>query len=141
MFNEFDEGPLEFAPTYKYDLFSDDWDTSEKARCPAWCDRVLFRGRGCKLLHYGRNETLKMSDHRPVVALIQIKTAVVDESAKDLVREDVLTKLTLTKATIAVNPVPETVTVTKLVSTCVELLIRCLIPPTCRLSCLERLEQ
>ena len=82
VFAEFDEGPLNFVPTYKYDLFSDDWDTSEKARCPAWTDRVLFKGRTCKLLKYGRNDTLKISDHRPVYALIQLELAVVDEVAK-----------------------------------------------------------
>jgi phosphatidylinositol-bisphosphatase len=36
---------LSFAPTYKYDLFSDDYDTSEKMRIPAWTDRVLWRRR------------------------------------------------------------------------------------------------
>jgi phosphatidylinositol-bisphosphatase len=40
VFQGFEEGELAFAPTYKYDLFSDDWDTSEKARTPSWTDRV-----------------------------------------------------------------------------------------------------
>ena len=43
VFQGFSEGLLDFAPTFKYDLFSDDYDTSEKARVPAWCDRVLWR--------------------------------------------------------------------------------------------------
>uniref|UniRef100_A0A287B624 Synaptojanin-1 n=2 Tax=Sus scrofa TaxID=9823 RepID=A0A287B624_PIG len=100
IFRGFLEGKVTFAPTYKYDLFSDDYDTSEKCRTPAWTDRVLWRRRkwpfdrsaedldllnasfqdGSKilytwtpgtLLHYGRAE-LKTSDHRPVVALIDI---------------------------------------------------------------------
>ena len=32
VFKGFTEGPITFMPTYKYDLFSDDYDTSEKAR-------------------------------------------------------------------------------------------------------------
>ncbi|CAH2219275.1 synaptojanin-1 isoform X1 [Pelobates cultripes] len=100
VFRGFLEGKVNFAPTYKYDLFSDDYDTSEKCRTPAWTDRVLWRRRKWPfdksaedldllnsslqegnnvpytwnpgtLLHYGRAE-LKTSDHRPVVALIEV---------------------------------------------------------------------
>ncbi|KAM9332934.1 inositol polyphosphate 5-phosphatase K [Pholidichthys leucotaenia] len=49
---EFDEGPLNFQPTYKFDRNSDTYDTSApktwlhfdgKRRKPAWTDRILWR--------------------------------------------------------------------------------------------------
>lgn len=36
VFQGFQEGPLLFRPTYKYDLHSDNYDTGEKMRIPAW---------------------------------------------------------------------------------------------------------
>ncbi|KAM6907303.1 synaptojanin-1 [Xenentodon cancila] len=45
IFRGFIEGNLDFAPTYKYDLFSEDYDTSEKCRTPAWTDRILWKRR------------------------------------------------------------------------------------------------
>lgn len=32
----YEEGPILFRPTYRYDLYSDNYDTSEKQRIPAW---------------------------------------------------------------------------------------------------------
>lgn len=32
----FEEGPLIFPPTYRYDVGTDSYDTSEKSRIPAW---------------------------------------------------------------------------------------------------------
>jgi hypothetical protein len=35
-FSGYEEGPLLFRPTYRYDLGTDTYDTSEKMRIPAW---------------------------------------------------------------------------------------------------------
>ena len=40
--SRFEEGKLNFAPTYKYDDHSVNYDSSEKARIPSWTDRVLY---------------------------------------------------------------------------------------------------
>ncbi|XP_031728559.1 inositol polyphosphate 5-phosphatase K isoform X3 [Anarrhichthys ocellatus] len=40
---EFEEGPLNFKPTYKFDRNGETYDTSGKKRKPAWTDRILWR--------------------------------------------------------------------------------------------------
>jgi hypothetical protein len=66
----FMEGPLTFAPTYKYDPRSSEYDSSEKSRVPAWCDRILWRSCVPSRVHqlnYQRYEA-NVSDHRPISA-------------------------------------------------------------------------
>jgi hypothetical protein len=63
-FVDYSEGPLTFRPTYKYDLGTDRYDTSEKMRVPAWTDRILYKGSGLHLETYYRAE-LRGSDHKP----------------------------------------------------------------------------
>jgi hypothetical protein len=62
VFQHFREAPLLFAPTYKYDAGTLVYDTSSKARAPAWCDRVLFAcsspGLQLQCLEYGRCDVL-----------------------------------------------------------------------------------
>lgn len=64
VFPGYEEGPLIFRPTYKYDLGTTRYDSSEKMRAPAWTDRVLYRGTDLDLSKYSRAE-LTGSDHRP----------------------------------------------------------------------------
>lgn len=65
-FDKYQEAPFLFEPTYKYDLFSNLYDTSKKMRTPSWCDRILiWPNEECivKQYFYNRRET-KLSDHR-----------------------------------------------------------------------------
>lgn len=68
----FEEMPITFAPTYKYDVGTDNYDTSEKKRSPAWCDRLLYRGKGrIEQVDYRRHE-VRVSDHRPVTGKFRL---------------------------------------------------------------------
>lgn len=92
-FEGYEEGALTFPPTYRYNLGTDDFDTSEKMRIPAWTgehtfwfisaphrltshhvDRVLFCGKTLDLTilpgleyrsAYSCKEELRGSDHKP----------------------------------------------------------------------------
>ena len=52
IFDGFNEGHITFPPTYKFDPGTDDWDTSEKARSPAWTDRILWKGKDIEQKFY-----------------------------------------------------------------------------------------
>ncbi|KAH7391763.1 SacI homology domain-containing protein [Pyrenochaeta sp. MPI-SDFR-AT-0127] len=84
-FPYYSEARITFPPTYKYDLNSDQFDTSEKARIPAWCDRVLRKGDNIRQIHYD-SAPLRFSDHRPVYATFQVLVQRVDEKKKDALK-------------------------------------------------------
>lgn len=83
----YNEGEIEFNPTYKYDNGTNNYDTSEKMRVPAWTDRVLYKGALSQLLEYSRAECLS-SDHRPVRALFKVRTRIIDKSKQEEIRTD-----------------------------------------------------
>jgi phosphatidylinositol-bisphosphatase len=92
VFTGFQEAPIAFAPTYKYVCGSPEYDT-EKARIPAWCDRVLWKSSDKVLnLSYRRHELLQ-SDHRPVSALFQVPVKAVVKEAKTAVLSELLQEL------------------------------------------------
>ncbi|KAJ3270169.1 hypothetical protein HDV01_000504 [Terramyces sp. JEL0728] len=87
----FQEGPLQFAPTFKYNRNSNIFDTSEKKRIPAYCDRILWRGHNVKQHFYQRLEC-KMSDHRPVASKFTAYVKSVDSKKYQVVEADVTHK-------------------------------------------------
>jgi hypothetical protein len=57
----------------------------EKARIPAWCDRILWKGSNLRQLNYNVSN-LRLSDHRPVWASFACSISVVDEARKEDLR-------------------------------------------------------
>ncbi|KAK6195875.1 hypothetical protein SNE40_001212 [Patella caerulea] len=75
IFLGFQEGRINFRPTYKYDVNSDNYDTSVKSRIPAYTDRILFRSKKknhISCLHYDSVMSVMMSDHKPVYGIYQM---------------------------------------------------------------------
>ena len=71
---DLEEGPLSFNPTYKFNINTNDYDTSKKNRTPAWCDRILWKKHNCiQQLLYDCVD-YRYSDHKPVYAYFRINT-------------------------------------------------------------------
>lgn len=83
VFEGWEEGHIDFAPTYKYAAHSDHYCCAQdkpggKRRVPAWCDRVLWYGKGMKQLSYERGES-RFSDHRQVSAIFATELEVISK--------------------------------------------------------------
>ncbi|RWR88953.1 type IV inositol polyphosphate 5-phosphatase 7-like protein [Cinnamomum micranthum f. kanehirae] len=84
VFEGWNEGRIYFPPTYKYSNNSDryvgdDLHPKEKRRTPAWCDRILWYGRGLNQLSYVRGES-RFSDHRPVYSIFTAEVELINRS-------------------------------------------------------------
>lgn len=79
-FQGWQEGPITFLPTYKYDAGSVGvFDSSEKRRAPSWCDRILWRTRRDMLAYesaIAEEEDSRKKDE-------EMKNSGLDEAGKD----------------------------------------------------------
>uniref|UniRef100_A0A0K0E459 IPPc domain-containing protein n=1 Tax=Strongyloides stercoralis TaxID=6248 RepID=A0A0K0E459_STRER len=67
---------IDFLPTYKFDVGTCRWDSSEKKRTPAWTDRILywkkFDNVNVRQLKYHSCPNVVISDHKPVIAVFEM---------------------------------------------------------------------
>mmetsp|Transcript_3071 Transcript_3071/g.8686 ORF Transcript_3071/g.8686 Transcript_3071/m.8686 type:complete len:672 (-) Transcript_3071:233-2248(-) len=81
----FEEPPITFMPTYKYEPGSDRYEMREnkKRRAPAWCDRVLWHSKRPERVgatSYVCTMGQRISDHKPVAAQFALKARRVDQT-------------------------------------------------------------
>ncbi|KAF8388653.1 hypothetical protein HHK36_027330 [Tetracentron sinense] len=93
------EALIKFPPTYKFERHRaglSGYDSSEKKRIPAWCDRILYRDSRsalvseCNLecpvvssiLQYEACMDVTGSDHKPVRCIFSVNIAHIDESIR-----------------------------------------------------------
>jgi len=77
VFRGFEEGPLNFPPTYKYQPGTEMYEQrpDKKLRAPAWCDRILWMAQEpehVRQLTYGRSERPNVSDHKAVYSTLHV---------------------------------------------------------------------
>ncbi|KAM3562283.1 hypothetical protein MY1884_001881 [Beauveria asiatica] len=80
----YSEARINFMPTYKFDVGTDTYDSSEKARIPAWTDRILRRGPNLRQLSYN-SAPLRFSDHRPVYGTFECTVSIVNERRREAI--------------------------------------------------------
>ncbi|XP_038207935.1 type II inositol 1,4,5-trisphosphate 5-phosphatase [Zerene cesonia] len=93
VFSGYYEGLISFKPTYKYDPGTDNWDSSEKHRAAAWCDRIFWKGDRITQLAYRSHPALNISDHKPVSALFSSEIKIIDEEKYRKIYEEVIKQL------------------------------------------------
>jgi inositol polyphosphate 5-phosphatase INPP5B/F len=76
-FQGFEEGHINFVPSYKYQPGTDIFDQrpEKKLRAPAWCDRILWMAqepRHVQQMTYNRAERPNCSDHKPVYSTFHV---------------------------------------------------------------------
>lgn len=107
VFEDFKEGKVKFRPTYKYAVREDKYDIitnstgqssisgsgSSKIKLPSWTDRVLWKladGESCKLLQYSCINTITLSDHKPVYAMLNAEVKRIDVKKQKQIYDSLL---------------------------------------------------
>ena len=96
VFDGFEEGPLNFVPTYKYQPGTDVFDQrpDKKVRAPAWCDRILWMAQEdpshVHQLSYSRSETPNVSDHKPVFSMTRMTVKDVIQAKREAIYDELM---------------------------------------------------
>lgn len=61
----------------------------EKARIPAWTDRILRKGPNLRQIDYNVAQQLRFSDHRPIYATFQCMVSVIDGALRETLSHEI----------------------------------------------------
>lgn len=94
----FEEGPLTFRPTYKYQTGTSIYEKrpEKKLRAPAWCDRILWKAKlpeHVALQVYDCVMSLDLSDHKPVHASFEVQVRHQVDTKKNQVMREIMMQL------------------------------------------------
>lgn len=85
LWHHFEEAPITFPPTYKFDAHSSTYDTSKKQRVPSWTDRILWRrDTHIRSMSYGSVQSMQISDHRPIFSQFEVLVDLEDWEGPDV---------------------------------------------------------
>lgn len=90
------EGQITFPPTFKFDIGTSEYDTSEKQRIPAWTDRILTKSSKELELVAGSYRSLEFyyqSDHKPVIAIYRAQIETILTDRRQQVRAEITQQL------------------------------------------------
>jgi phosphatidylinositol-bisphosphatase len=95
VFEGFQEGPLHFPPTYKYQPGTDVYEQrpDKKLRAPAWCDRILWAAQESshvEQITYGRSESPNVSDHKPVYSTMRLVIKDVVQAKREAIYDELM---------------------------------------------------
>jgi phosphatidylinositol-bisphosphatase len=92
LFPGFNESEVQFQPSYKFDVGTGVYDSSEKRRTPSWCDRIIWIGEGIGEGYVNRME-FSMSDHKPVQLCLKVPVRIIDMEKMARVEEEITKRL------------------------------------------------
>ncbi|BGP20914.1 hypothetical protein JCM10213_003541 [Rhodosporidiobolus nylandii] len=95
-FSDFEEAKIAFPCSFKYDVGTTVYDTSDKQRVPSWTDRILWLSVHEKSVVCDRYDSypgVVMSDHKPVSALLRVPVYTAVPDKRNEVQQQVIAEL------------------------------------------------